>query len=126
LVRPKLEVADIFRRYGPAWRQANAGHVSLGQLKVMSAIENCRTAALGGHVARRLHADGGNVRHTPDTDVPHFPCQRATRLSWRAILAGKPAPSIPANRVTRTRALVWAATWCSHNSRSQNRGHARF
>jgi hypothetical protein len=47
-----LEVADIFRRHGPAWRQANAGHVSLGQLKVMSAIENCRTAALGGHVAR--------------------------------------------------------------------------
>jgi hypothetical protein len=47
-----LEVADIFRSHGPAWRQANAGHVSLGQLKVMSAIERCRTAALGGHVAR--------------------------------------------------------------------------
>jgi hypothetical protein len=39
-----LEVADIFRGQGPAWRQANAGHVSLEQLKVMSAIENCRTA----------------------------------------------------------------------------------
>ena len=50
--RPALEVAGIFRGHGPAWRQANAGHVSLGQLKVMSAIENCRTAALGGHVAR--------------------------------------------------------------------------
>jgi hypothetical protein len=50
--RSVLEVADIFRDHGPAWRQANAGHVSLGQLKVMSAIENCRTAALGGHVAR--------------------------------------------------------------------------
>jgi len=50
--RPALEVADIFRDYGAAWRQANAGHVSLGQLKVMSAIESCRTAALGGHVAR--------------------------------------------------------------------------
>src|SRR5260370_31355383 len=50
--RPVLEVADIFRGHGPAWRQANAGHVSLGQLKVMSAIENCRTAALGGHDAR--------------------------------------------------------------------------
>jgi hypothetical protein len=44
--------ADIFRDFGPAWRTANAGHVSLGQLKVMRAIENCRTAALGGHVAR--------------------------------------------------------------------------
>jgi predicted Zn-ribbon and HTH transcriptional regulator len=50
--RAALEVADIFRDHGPAWRTANAGHVSLGQLKVMSAIESCRTAALGGHVAR--------------------------------------------------------------------------
>ena len=50
--RPALEVADIFRDHGAAWRRANAGHVSLGQMKVMSAIERCRTAALGGHVAR--------------------------------------------------------------------------
>ena len=39
MIRPALEVADIFRDFGPAWRQTNAGHVSLGQLKVMSAIE---------------------------------------------------------------------------------------
>jgi hypothetical protein len=52
VARPALEVADIFRGHGPAWRQANTGHVSLQQLKVMSAIERCRTAALGGHVAR--------------------------------------------------------------------------
>ena len=45
-----LEVADIFRDQGPAWRQAHAGHLSLDQLKVMSAIECCRSAALGGHV----------------------------------------------------------------------------
>ena len=50
--RPELEVADIFRGHGAAWRRANAGHVSLDQMKVMSAIERCRTAALGGHVAR--------------------------------------------------------------------------
>jgi hypothetical protein len=50
--RPVLEVADILRDHGSAWRRANAGHVSLDQLKVMSAIERCRTAALGGHVAR--------------------------------------------------------------------------
>ncbi len=50
--RPALEVADVFRDHGPAWREANRGHVSLEQLKVMSAIERCRTAALGGHVAR--------------------------------------------------------------------------
>jgi hypothetical protein len=47
-----LEVADIFRDHGPAWREANRGHISLEQMKVMSAIECCRTAALGGHVAR--------------------------------------------------------------------------
>jgi len=52
--RHALEVADIFRTYGPAWRQAQHGHLSLGQLKVMSAIEQCRSAALGGHV---LHCD---------------------------------------------------------------------
>ena len=50
--RPALEVADIFRDHGAAWRRANAGHVSLDQMKVMSAIERCRTAVLGGHVAR--------------------------------------------------------------------------
>src|SRR6266853_4847079 len=50
--RPLLEVAAIFRDHGAAWRKANAGHVSLGQMKVMSAIERCRTAALGGHVGR--------------------------------------------------------------------------
>jgi len=47
-VRQALEVADIFRRHGPAWRATHAGHVSLAQLKAMSAIEACRTAALGG------------------------------------------------------------------------------
>jgi len=60
--RRGLEVADIFRDHGPAWRDANRGHVSLSQLKVMSAIERCRMAALvglqptgltrGGHVMR--------------------------------------------------------------------------
>jgi hypothetical protein len=44
--RPALEVADIFRGHGPAWRDANRGHVSLDQLKVMSAIESCRTAVM--------------------------------------------------------------------------------
>jgi len=52
VARPPLEIADIFRAHGTAWRKANAGHVSLDQLKAMSAIETCRTAALGGHVER--------------------------------------------------------------------------
>jgi hypothetical protein len=50
--RAALEVADIFRAHGPAWRQAQQGHLSVGELKVMSAIEQCRSAALGGHVLR--------------------------------------------------------------------------
>jgi len=50
--RPALEVADIFRAHGPAWRQAQHAHLSVAQLKVMSAIEQCRSAALGGHVLR--------------------------------------------------------------------------
>src|SRR5260370_9684064 len=52
MARQALEVADLFRDRGAAWRLLNRGHVSLLQLKVMSAIERCRTAALGGHVAR--------------------------------------------------------------------------
>src|SRR5438309_11222382 len=50
--QPKLEVADIFRCHGEAWRVANGGHISLTQRRVMTAIEICRTAALGGHVER--------------------------------------------------------------------------
>jgi len=45
-----IEVADIFRGHGPAWRKTHAGHISLDQLKVMSAIERCRTTELGGHL----------------------------------------------------------------------------
>jgi hypothetical protein len=61
MVRPALEIADIFRDHGPAWREANRGHVSLDQMKVMSAIERCRTAALGGHVARCENAACGHT-----------------------------------------------------------------
>ena len=48
--RPVLEVADIFRRFGAGWRAANEAHINLAQRRVMTAIEICRTAALGGHV----------------------------------------------------------------------------
>ena len=84
MVRPALEVADIFRGHGPAWRQANAGHVSLGQLKVMSAIERCSTAALGGHVARcedcaytTIAYNSCRNRHCPK-------CQGAAARAWLA------------------------------------------
>jgi Putative transposase/Transposase zinc-binding domain len=48
----RLEVADIFRAHGPTWRHQEQGHLSLGQLKVMSAVEHCRSAELGGHALR--------------------------------------------------------------------------
>ena len=61
--RPKLEVADIFRRHGAVWRAANEGHLSLGQRRVMTAIEICRTAALGGHVERCDDCDHTRVAY---------------------------------------------------------------
>jgi hypothetical protein len=84
--RPALEVADIFRDHGPAWRDANRGHVSLAQLKVMSAIERCRTAALGGHVAR---CDNGACGFTSiaynSCRNRHCPkCQGAQAREWMA------------------------------------------
>src|SRR5712675_2296129 len=84
MARPALEIADIFRDHGPAWRQANAGHVSLGQLKVMSAIESCRTVALGGHVLRcddcahtQIAYNSCRNRHCPK-------CQGAAAREWLA------------------------------------------
>ena len=82
MARPRLEVADVFRAHGAAWREANAGHVSLAQLKVMSAIETCRTAALGGHVERcedcaheRIAYNSCRNRHCPK-------CQAAAARQW--------------------------------------------
>ena len=82
--RPALEIADIFRDHGAAWRCANAGHVSLDQLKVMSAIERCRTAALGGHVAcceqcshTLIAYNSCRNRHCPK-------CQGAAAKEWLA------------------------------------------
>ena len=63
--RPVLEVTDIFRDHGLAWRRTNAGHVSLDQMKVMSAIERCRTAALGGHAARRQDCAHTVIAYNP-------------------------------------------------------------
>jgi hypothetical protein len=82
--RPSLEVADILRTHGEAFRRAHAGRLSLGQLKVMSAIEACRTAELGGHVARcddceRLAVSYNSCRNR------HCPrCQAAAARAWLA------------------------------------------
>jgi hypothetical protein len=94
MARPALEVANILRDHGPAWREANSGHMSLDQLKVMSAIERCRTAALGGYVARCENATCGHTeiaynscrnRHCPK-------CQAAASRRW---LADREAELLP-------------------------------
>jgi hypothetical protein len=79
-----LEVADIFRDHGAAWREANRGHISLEQLKVMSAIESCRTAALGGHVARcENEACGYTTIAYNSCRNRHCPkCQGAQAREW--------------------------------------------
>jgi hypothetical protein len=89
---PTLEVAEIFRAHGAAWRAAHAGHLSLGQLKVMSAIEACRTAALGGHVERcercahtQIAYNSCRNRHCPK-------CQGAAAQDW---LADREAELLP-------------------------------
>jgi hypothetical protein len=84
LSRPSLEVADIFRSHGPAWRRANAGHVSLGQLKVMSAIESCRTAALGGHVARCEKCAHTHIAYNSCRNRHCPKCQGAAAKEWLA------------------------------------------
>jgi hypothetical protein len=91
-VRASLEVADIFRASGASFRAAQAGHLSLDQLKVMSAIENCRTAALGGHVEGcedcghvRIAYNSCRNRHCPK-------CQSAAAREW---LAAREADLLP-------------------------------
>src|SRR6516164_4947209 len=78
----ELEVANVLRDHGAAWRSANAGRISLDQLKVMSAIERCRTAALGGHVLRcencshiAISYNSCRNRHCPK-------CQGAAATEW--------------------------------------------
>jgi Transposase zinc-binding domain/Putative transposase len=82
--RPALEVADIFRDHGAAWRRANAGHVSLDQMKVMSAIERCRTAALGGHVARCEDCTHTVIAYNSCRNRHCPKCQGAAAQEWLA------------------------------------------
>src|SRR5262252_6225721 len=70
--RPKLEVADVFRHYGEAYRQQHGASLSTAQRRVMTAIEQCRTAALGGHVEQcdscghqRISYNSCRNRHCP-------------------------------------------------------------
>ena len=83
-MRASIEVADVFRAAGPAYRAIHAGHLSLHQLKIMSAVEHCRTAALGGHVEActncghwRIAYNSCRNRHCPR-------CQGAAARTWLA------------------------------------------
>src|ERR1700741_5298026 len=87
-----LEVADIFRSHGAAWRRSNAGHLSLGQLKVMSAVEACRTAALGGHVARCEDCEHTRVAYNSCRNRHCPKCQGAAAREW---LADREAELLP-------------------------------
>ena len=78
----RLEVADIFRQAGAVYRQQHAAALSRGQLRVMGAIQHCRTAALGGHVERcdacahqRIAFNSCRNRHCPK-------CQSLVRAQW--------------------------------------------
>ena len=77
-----LEVADIFRAHGPAWRHAQAGHLSLGQLKVMSAIERCRSAALGGHVLQCQACEHTQIAYNSCRNRHCPKCQASAARRW--------------------------------------------
>src|SRR5438445_1564497 len=80
--RPALEVADIFRAHGSAWRQMQQGHLSLGQLKVMSAIEQCRSAALGGHVLRCEACEQVQIAYNSCRNRHCPKCQARAARQW--------------------------------------------
>lgn len=80
--RSKLEVADVFRAHGVAYRREHAGHLNLPQLKVMSAVENCRTAALGGHVAACTKCDHQHIAYNSCRNRHCPKCQGAAAQDW--------------------------------------------
>src|SRR5271156_4821046 len=87
-----LEVADILRRHGEAYRQAHAGHLSRTERRVMGAIEACRTAALGGHVERCADCGPVRIAYTSCRNRHCPKCQGAARAEW---LADRQAELLP-------------------------------
>ncbi|MEL6878762.1 MAG: IS91 family transposase [Pseudomonadota bacterium] len=90
--RSRLEVADIFRDQGAAWRLTNAGRINLDQLKVMSAIERCRTAALGGHIARCEDCAHEHIAYNSCRNRHCPKCQAGAAKAW---LAAREAELLP-------------------------------
>ncbi len=92
MLRPKLELAEILRRHGEAWRTANAGHLNLTQRRVMTAIEICRTAALGGHVDRCQDCAHTRIAYNSCRNRNCPKCQWSTATAW---LAAREAELLP-------------------------------
>ncbi|HEX3191884.1 MAG TPA: transposase zinc-binding domain-containing protein, partial [Streptosporangiaceae bacterium] len=84
MARPPLEVADIFAAHGDAYVARHRGHLSRGQLKVMSAIRACRTAALGGHVARCAGCDHVEIAYNSCRNRHCPKCQGQAARAWLA------------------------------------------
>jgi len=82
MARPTLEVADVFRRYGDAYRHDQTGSLSTAQRRVMSAIEACRTAALGGHVEQCDHCDHHRICYNSCRNRHCPKCQALARAAW--------------------------------------------
>jgi len=87
LPRPRLEVANIFCAHGPAYRRANVGHLGLSQLRVMSAIETCRTEALGGHVAACTKCNHQHIAYNSCKNRHCPKCQAPAARDWMAARA---------------------------------------
>ena len=90
-MRASLEVADILARFGDTYRQAHKGHLSLSQLKVMSAVVSCRTAVLGGHVEGCTKCDHTKIaynscrnRHCPPVSGPQVSGGSGARVAGQA------------------------------------------
>jgi len=87
-----LEVADIFRACGSAWRAQRAGHLSLAQLKVMSAIERCRTAELGGHVLQCSECGHQQIAYNSCRNRHCPKCQSSAAKKWLNARQGELLP----------------------------------
>ena len=84
MAREGLEVADVFRRFGPAFRHQHGASLSRARRRVMTAIENCRTAALGGHVERCSDCGHQRVSYNSCRDRNCPKCQGLARAKWLA------------------------------------------
>ena len=80
--RPKLEVADVLRHYGEAYRQEHGASLSMAQRRVLTAIEVCRTAVLGGHLEQCDHCAHRRNAYNSCSDRHCPKCQSLARAQW--------------------------------------------